>query len=110
MFYKSRDLTTPYTYKSEDRNPSTYEEAVTAADLSTTYQASKELAELKTWDRVDSPSSVNTWLQVHIDIVLGAASKPLATLCSSSWIDVWDLAIAHSIYPTWNQRQAIGCV
>ena len=95
MFDKSRDLTTPYTYKSEDWNPSTYEEAVTAADLSTAYQASKQLAELTAWDRVRSPSGVNTSLQVHIDMVLGVASKPLATLCSSSWIDVRDLALAH---------------
>ena len=95
MFDKSRDLTTPYTYKSEDWNPNTYEEAATAADLSTAYQASKKLAELTAWDRVRSPSSVNTSLQVHIDLVLGVASKPLVTLCSSSWIDVRDLALAH---------------
>ena len=28
-------------------------------------------------------------------MVLGVASKPLATLCSSTWIDVRDLALAH---------------
>ena len=56
---KSRDPSKPYTYTSEDWNPATYEEAVSASDPVFTYRASKKLAELEAWNWVRSPSSVN---------------------------------------------------
>ena len=59
VFAKSRDLSEPYTYTSEDWNPSTYEDAASTSDLVFAYQASKKLAELETWKWVRSPSSVN---------------------------------------------------
>ena len=39
--------------------------------------------------------SINTSLQAHRDTVLGVASKPLAALRSSCWIDVRDLTLAQ---------------
>ena len=60
VFDGSRDPNEPYTYTSEDWNPSTYEEAVSTPDLSTSYQASKKLAKPEAWNWVRSPSSVNT--------------------------------------------------
>ena len=50
VFDKSRDPNEPYTYTSEDWDPSTYAEAVSAPDLGTSYQASKKLAELEAWN------------------------------------------------------------
>ena len=59
IFDKSRDPNEPYTYTSDDWNPSTYEEAVSTPDFPTAYRASKKLAEMEAWNWVRSPSSVN---------------------------------------------------
>ena len=60
LFDKTRDPNEPYTYTSEDWNPTTYEEGVSSTDLFTAYRTSKKLAELEAWNWVHSPSSVNT--------------------------------------------------
>ena len=55
----SRDPNEPYTYTSEDWNPLTYEDALSANNAPTAYRASKKLGELEAWNWARSPSSVN---------------------------------------------------
>ena len=102
VFNKSRDPNEPYTYTSEDWNPSTYEEAVSTPDLGTSYQASKKLAELEAWNWVRSPSSVNAkgekiYLTTFCPpIVLEPWVHPLDKLSSSTLrfnpTRIWSLA------------------
>jgi nucleoside-diphosphate-sugar epimerase len=54
-----RDPNEPYTYTSEDWNPLTYEDALSANDTLAAYRASKKLAELEAWNWARSSSSVN---------------------------------------------------
>ena len=125
LFDKTRDPNEPYTYTSEDWNPTTYEEGVSSTDLFTAYRTSKKLAELEAWNWVHSPSSVNTngekidLVTLCPPLVFGrwvhpmeslssintsnqilrdmflGVTESIATARSPAWVDIKDLALAH---------------